>query len=106
MKTKHTPPPWRLELRGDAWVVIGAGELPICTFAPMVPELAEEQIANMNLIAGAAWMLAALRAIRKATGPQPAGTGGGAWPYELSLAANHAAHGFADAAIRRAEGVA
>ncbi len=64
-KAKHTPMPWRLEMRGDVWSVIGAGELPICTFPPTVPELAEEQITNMNLVKAAPVLLDALVALHR-----------------------------------------
>lgn len=62
---KHTPLPWRLEMRGDVWGVIGAGELPICTFPATVPELAEEQIANINLVKAAPVLLDALVALHR-----------------------------------------
>ena len=62
---KHTPLPWRLEMRRDVWGVIGAGELPICTFPATAPELADEQIANMNLVKAAPVLLHALVALHR-----------------------------------------
>lgn len=100
----NTPGPWRLEFRGGDWVVIGAGEIVVCKFPPIVDEIKDEQIANMNLVAALPVLVAALRAIKKVAEPNPGDANGGGWPYELAIAANHAAHQFAAAALKRAEG--
>lgn len=57
-----TPGPWRLQQNGAGqWCVIGAGELVVCMFPPIVAEIEAEQVANMNVIASALQLLATLK---------------------------------------------
>lgn len=65
----HTPAPWRIERVNGVWSVVGPGELPICWFAPIVQELREEQIANMQVMAAAVELLEAANLLMAAASP-------------------------------------